>query len=173
MSRVRRDGFTLIELLVVLGIISILIALLLPAVQSAREAARGANCRSNLRQVGIALHSYEAVNGCFPPALTSRMRHKGSTALAGVDYFGKFSFLARMLPHLEQSAVFAAINFDVGCDFVDALGPGDPTATQSGFPANTTAFSTTIAVFLCPSDGAFPRPGAGNYGAAPARGAIT
>lgn len=162
MSQQRR-GFTLIELLVTTGIISILIAMALPAVQSAREAARRSICQSNLRQIGNALQSYELLHQCFPPALTSMNRHKGPILLPGVDYFGKFSFLSRLLPHLDQSTVFAAINFDVGCDFVDALGPGDPIASYSGFPENMTAYSTTISVFLCPSDGSTPMPGAVSY----------
>jgi prepilin-type N-terminal cleavage/methylation domain-containing protein len=65
----RRCAFTLIELLVVIAIIAILVALLLPAVQAAREAGRRAQCRSNLRQLGLALHNYESVYGVLPPSI--------------------------------------------------------------------------------------------------------
>src|SRR5690349_18822231 len=90
-----RRGFTLIELLAVLAVIGILVALLLPAVQSAREAARRARCIGNLRQVGLAMHAYHDVHNVLPPA------KKGCC-------WG--TWLVFVLPHLEQQPLFNAWN---------------------------------------------------------------
>jgi prepilin-type N-terminal cleavage/methylation domain-containing protein len=121
----RRRAFTLIELLVVIAIIGVLIALLLPAVQAAREAARRAQCTNNLKQIGLAIHNYHDVNNAFPM----------SSAPSGI------SGHARMLPYLEQKNVYDSINFDL------AWSPD-----ASGFDPNKTARGTTISTFLCPSD---------------------
>ncbi len=97
----KRSGFTLIELLVVIAIIAVLISLLLPAVQSAREAARRAQCVNNLKQIGIAIHNYHDRVGALPGA--------------ELDYNGtKLSALAHMLTSMEQTNVYNSINFSFG-----------------------------------------------------------
>ena len=120
----RRVGFTLIELLVVIAIISVLIALLLPAVQQAREAARRTQCLNHLKQVGLALHNYHDVHGRFPPGWVSS------------DSNG-FSWMARILPQLDQGNLFQKINF--------------AEASHSN-PANLTVIQTALKVFRCPTD---------------------
>lgn len=97
----RRHGFTLIELLVVIAIIAILIALLLPAVQQAREAARRTQCKNNLKQLGLAMHNYHDVHNQF-----------AANGMSGWGaYYYKGSGLTQMLPYIEQSALFNAIDF--------------------------------------------------------------
>ena len=104
----RRRGFTLIELLVVIAIIAVLIGLLLPAVQSAREAARRAQCVNNLKQIGLAMHNYLSTNDSVPPLMIIY-------SPVGTDNTAQaFSPLARMLPYLEQTQIYNAINFNVG-----------------------------------------------------------
>jgi len=144
-----RPGFTLIELLVVISIIGLLLALLLPAVQSARESARRAQCINNLRQIGLALHNYEASSRSFPINWTLDLRHLWTGDKYFYDISRPFSALTRILPHLEQQALYSSINFDVQ----KITNPAEPGFTyQYPFPSNVTAAKTTVAVFLCPSD---------------------
>ncbi len=125
----RRSGFTLIELLVVIAIIGVLIALLLPAVQAAREAARRMQCTNNLKQVALAMHNYEGIHGRLPSARTNSPHY--------------WSSLAQILPQLEGSTLYNVINFDHSTA---------PNARNNYDMANTTAISFVIAAYLCPSD---------------------
>jgi len=97
----RRRGFTLIELLVVIAIIAVLIALLLPAVQQAREAARRTQCKNNLKQIGLALHSYHDTFGAFPPGYV----------VGAVTTNAGYAWSAMILPNMDQAALYNSINF--------------------------------------------------------------
>jgi prepilin-type N-terminal cleavage/methylation domain-containing protein/prepilin-type processing-associated H-X9-DG protein len=147
MTRVRR-GFTLIELLVVIAIIGVLIALLLPAVQAAREAARRSQCVNNLKQIGLAFHNYiQANSDTMPPQ--------------NCDCGPMFSQNARLLPYLEQTPIFNSINFYLpprwdGNSSSGNCPPGVMPAFGEGLPYQATAITRQIQVFLCPSD---PLPG--------------
>src|SRR5262245_42422556 len=123
-------GFTLIELLVVIAIIGVLIALLLPAVQQAREAARRMQCTNNLKQIGLAMHNYEGQYACFP------WGH-------GATGWNDWGALALMLPALEGNPLYNAINF-----FADL--PGGP--ANPGRPWNLTYLRMSLSLALCPSD---------------------
>ena len=136
-----RRAFTLIELLVVIAIIAVLISLLLPAVQSAREAARRAQCTNNLKQIGLAFHNYENANAAIPPCLIWTFLGYDGTLTSGPTnaiqtYKSEWNVIARISPFLELGPVYSAINFDQTYDD----------------PQNTTASSITLAVLLCPSD---------------------
>jgi prepilin-type N-terminal cleavage/methylation domain-containing protein/prepilin-type processing-associated H-X9-DG protein len=134
--RVHRRGFTLIELLVVIAIIAVLIALLLPAVQAAREAARRMQCVNNLKQLGLAVQNYNDVQGALPPGAS----YNSSTGPAPYNAMNDFSMLPRILPYMEQVAVYNSLNMSA-----------DHTNAQ-----NSTALVTKINAFLCPSDGNVP-----------------
>jgi prepilin-type N-terminal cleavage/methylation domain-containing protein/prepilin-type processing-associated H-X9-DG protein len=130
-------GFTLIELLVVIGIIGILASLLMPAVQSARESARRAQCANNLRQMILATQNFASQHGGFPSYGWSGVR------MSAPPSFAATSPQCALLPYLEQRAVFDSVNFDRLCCNLPAL------IIMSG---NATAASQVIATFLCPSD---------------------
>lgn len=116
-----RQGMSLIEVLVTIAIIGVLVAITLPAIQAAREAARRSACRNNLKQMGLALMNYESIHGCLPPA-------------GGAN---GFSFIARILPQLEQGNLYNTLNFE----------------GKLGFRENHTVQMTRIEMLLCPSDG--------------------
>jgi prepilin-type processing-associated H-X9-DG protein len=118
-------------LLVVIAIIAVLIALLLPAVQSAREAARRIQCTNNLKQLGLGMHNYESSNNVLPPQMSLTFTGSGT-----VFWKSSWSASSRIIPYLEQGTVFNAINY----------------TNKTTDPSNATAASTQMKVFLCPSE---------------------
>ena len=140
-SKRDRCAFTLVELLVVIAIIGILIGMLLPAVQSVREAARRSACSNNLRQLGLALHNYESALGEFP---ASRLGPVFSISSSQTEQFGAASFFqswtTKMLPYIEQ----AAIGNQYDCDFA-----WFDTASSE----NYLLIQNQLAIFQCPSVG--------------------
>jgi prepilin-type N-terminal cleavage/methylation domain-containing protein/prepilin-type processing-associated H-X9-DG protein len=151
-----RTGFTLVELLVVIAIIGVLVALLLPAVQAARESARRMSCTNNLRQVGIAMQNYNDVFQCFPPG---RMGCDGNTSAAqdcapsAASRRPGTSGLVMILPQLEQQNLYDQIGF--------AKGAVEPVTTVTAEIQDTAgwrtaavdaAVRTRLKVYICPSD---------------------
>lgn len=130
MNRYGPKGFTLIELLVVIAIVAVLIGLLLPAVQKARESVSRTNCQNNLRQIGIALHNYEGRNGAYPPGYTSYSNLNDSTGPG-------WGWAAFILPDLEQEAIYRLIDFN------------QPIGTGSNHSQARTA---AVSYLRCPSD---------------------
>ncbi|WP_397568337.1 DUF1559 domain-containing protein [Schlesneria sp. T3-172] len=135
-------GFTLIELLVVIAIIAILISLLLPAVQQAREAARRTQCKSNLKQIGLALHNYHDVYNAFPPGNMDYSANWNNN-VPFVDPGPQWGWPTFILPQLEQGPLF------------NQLSPNTIRLSEYGSPAyeNLRPLTRTVLkVFRCPSD---------------------
>jgi prepilin-type N-terminal cleavage/methylation domain-containing protein len=159
-ARPSRFGFTLIELLVVIAIIAVLIALLLPAVQSAREAARRAQCINNLKQLGLAVHNYITKQDVLP-----------AHTLDNSQTWGWFvPWTALLLPDLEQQPLYNALNFSVPMLELGFISPF--------YGANTTVGLTSLNVLFCPSESLQKSPSfnaveyammnyAGNFGGPP------
>lgn len=133
-----RRAFTLVELLAVVAVIGLLVAILLPAINSVREAARRAECSSNLKQVGTALIAFQASHGSFPFGLESKPDPLKSTT---PHHFFRWSALAHITPYLEQEIVHELINFE------------EPMYRDNKLnPSIATAVATQVSAFLCPSD---------------------
>jgi prepilin-type N-terminal cleavage/methylation domain-containing protein/prepilin-type processing-associated H-X9-DG protein len=141
-----RRGFTLIELLVVIAIIGVLIALLLPAVQAAREAARRAQCTNNLKQLGVACHNYHDQVGKFP---TGMYLHPVFGPTTGVAW-NNASWLVLLLPQMEQQPLFNSVNFSKM--FGSNISGGWRWSTIYAGEDNMTVRLTVINSLICPSD---------------------
>ena len=154
MSRAtHRRGFTLIEALAVLSVLSIAFALLLPAVQSARESSRRLQCANNLRQLGLAQQNYHATNNCFPIYWVDYSQRPGLGLPPVGGPIQYYSGLTRLLPYLEQAPLFHGINYTLEYFQHDPINAG-----------NGTAFSQSLGVLLCPSDSLTSRlPTASSY----------
>jgi len=147
-AKSNRDGFTLVELLVVIAIIGILIALLLPAVQAAREAARRSQCTNNLKQLGLALHNYHDTFKTFP-----RYNHLASVSGASDGY--AYSVQIKIMPYIEQGSLYDEIK-SISDDFYRNVNS----------PVDGTVQGMRLSAFVCPSDEPYPdtgRPGNCNY----------
>lgn len=142
----RQRGFTLIELLVTIGIIGILIAILLPAVQAARSIARRIQCSNNLRQIGIAITAYHDSLGGYPLTMTSGGGPDGH----GGCRTGSFSWMAQILPFIEEEPLYEQIDFNV--TMADECDQPLDGRISSDHP-NAKAATTRVSVYLCPSDG--------------------
>lgn len=138
----RKRGFTLIELLVVIAIIAILIALLLPAVQQAREAARRSTCKNNMKQLGIALHSYHETFSVLPPA------HIGRCTTPKLNATG----LTMLLPYLDQSNLYDKYDSSNPASFQSTTTTGSFTGLDPYTSGNAEVVKTKVVSFLCPSD---------------------
>lgn len=146
-----RRGFTLIELLVVIAIIAILVALLLPAVQQAREAARRSQCKSNLKQIGVALHNYHDVHSTFPPGVVNSGQLYAPDASQGQQHSVALNHTGwiYLLPFIDQTPLYDQWNFDIASSGLSKHLPLGP----AGWPnSNTPLAKTSIGAYMCPSD---------------------
>ncbi len=139
-----RRAFTLIELLVVIAIIGVLIALLLPAVQAAREAARRAQCTNNLKQLGLAIANYADANNCTPLHM---YRYSHEMGVNSQGFSGDHSWYCGLLPYVELNTMYNALNMTYTQEWVYSGAVTGPN------PIESTVIGASVSTFLCPSDG--------------------
>jgi len=149
-----RKAFTLVELLVVIAIIGVMVGLLLPAVQAAREAARRMSCGNNMKQVGLGLHNYESAFKKFPYATARTGSMTGGTARPGDFQVRNHKGWLMVLPFLEQQALYDMADMSLSTGAYVRPGSGSLSGPRPGEPGNMNdvVVSTPVETFLCPSD---------------------
>jgi len=167
--RTTRTGFTLVELLVVIAIIGVMVGLLLPAVQAAREAARRMQCQNNMKQLGLALHNFESSFKRFPAAGEGYSMCPSAAGGAGDTEIYDSNGLVKLLMYIEQQPLYDLFNHKEAYAFVpnamrnnNGVRVGDPNTN-----GNAALASTVVETFICPSDNTGPldRLTGGHYGA--------
>ncbi|HEX5105145.1 MAG TPA: DUF1559 domain-containing protein, partial [Pirellulaceae bacterium] len=143
-----RGAFTLVELLVVIAIIGILVALLLPAVQAAREVSRRTSCANNLKQIGLAAHNFHDIHERFPPGYLGPLPHDDFNNFPNQQYLGALAYL---LPHMEQQQLHSLIRTNQEYQVL-----GEPGWWND--PSTASAAMVKVKPFLCPSTNAHVSP---------------
>lgn len=147
MQSTTRRAFTLVEMLVSIGIVGLIVSLLLPSIQSARESARRVACQNNLRQLSLAIQNYVAKTYAFPPGQIHQWYAFNHTN--NLNYTVRYSLFTRILPEMELSSLFHQVNFDVALEY-----PLDETlGSIPGGESNLTCMSVQLGQLICPSDG--------------------
>jgi prepilin-type N-terminal cleavage/methylation domain-containing protein/prepilin-type processing-associated H-X9-DG protein len=149
----KRSGMTLIEVLVTIAIIGILVVLLLPAVQTAREAARRLSCKNNLKQIGLALHNYHEAHRVLPFGCGTD--YDGPVSSLGTLADRRYSTHSQILPQLDQAAIYSQLTFQVAPfhPYINSGAYEEVVISSGGLSAtNGAAAKTTISTFICSSD---------------------